>query len=95
MNTIAKKIDKLAKSYKYDSSCKVGRIAWGFYKKEIVDNSVYGEYEYVPFEDRSYRLANKYDIYLTQIYGNYMQLPPENQRKLQHDVKAFYINEIK
>ena len=31
-----------------------------------------------------------YKEYLTQIYGDYMQLPPENQRVTQHHFKAYW-----
>lgn len=91
MNSLAKKIDKLAKKYSYDSSNEVARIAWGFYQREIVDKSVYGDYEYAEFEGRRYRLSKHIDVYLKQIYGDYMMLPPKEEQVLKHDVKAYYI----
>ena len=32
-----------------------------------------------------------YDRYLTQKYGNYMQLPPEKNRKTQHCMKIYRV----
>lgn len=34
----------------------------------------------IRFENRLYKSMVGYDVYLSQTYGNYMQLPPENQR---------------
>lgn len=38
------------------------------------------------FEDGYYPCPDEYDKFLTQRYGNYMQLPPENQRFSSHDI---------
>lgn len=34
----------------------------------------------IEFEGKQYRVPSNYDAYLTHVYGNYMQLPPENKR---------------
>lgn len=34
----------------------------------------------VAFYDRKYMIMNNYEAYLKTMYGNYMELPPENQR---------------
>ncbi len=38
----------------------------------------------VEFEGKEFRLMSGYDDYLRQIYGGYMQLPPEHQRVARH-----------
>ena len=38
------------------------------------------------FEDGEFYIPKKYDAHLTRIYGNYMQLPPENKRSGAHNV---------
>ena len=43
----------------------------------------------VLFEDRTYKAMKGYDEYLTNTYGDYMALPPENQRT-RHQFKAYY-----
>lgn len=35
----------------------------------------------VPFENIKIKVPGNVEDYLTQIYGNYMQLPPEEERK--------------
>ena len=34
----------------------------------------------VPFEDITVKMPHDYDIYLTRLFGNYMQMPPEDKR---------------
>ena len=42
----------------------------------------------LPFEGENFRVSAKYDEMLTAIYGNYMQLPPEDQRENRHQIEA-------
>ena len=42
------------------------------------------------FEGRKFFVPNKYDRYLTSIYGNYMEIPPENKRKVHLENLIFY-----
>lgn len=42
------------------------------------------------FEDRVYKVMIGYDDYLTRTYGDYMKLPPENQRTT-HQFEAYWL----
>ncbi len=44
----------------------------------------------IAFEDRTYKAMVGYEDYLTRVYGNYMQLPPEDQRQT-HAFKAYML----
>lgn len=61
--------------------------AWG--KKEIVPAHWYGEGVSMPFEGLTVTLPKEYHLWLTQVYGDYMQLPPEDKRVPHHYVSAF------
>lgn len=50
-------------------------------KKELFDKSIFDSFEMIPFEDIMIRVPIKYDKYLSQLFGDYMQLPPEEKRK--------------
>ena len=39
----------------------------------------------VPFEDMAVNVPTEYDKYLTTFYGDYMQLPPEEERATQNN----------
>lgn len=45
----------------------------------------------VPFEDRNYPIPMSYDEYLTGKYGDYMNIPPESQRKT-HEMEIYKAN---
>lgn len=59
-------------------------------EKPPVNISMFYDVIRVPFENREFNVPKEYDLYLTQRYGNYMQLPPEEKRRPCH-----YIKEIK
>lgn len=48
-----------------------------------------GEYAYVTFEGKKYKAMPGYEEYLRTIYGDYMQLPPVEQRE-HHWFKAYW-----
>ena len=49
---------------------------------------IYGEPVPIRFEDRMYLAPACPDAYLTQLYRNYMELPPEGQRENRHQIIA-------
>lgn len=55
-------------------------------RKETFPVNYFEELEDCKFEDMVVPVSKYYDKVLTQIYGNYMQLPPEEKRKVKHDV---------
>ncbi len=48
------------------------------------DDSLMEEYVLHKFEDTEFYITSKYDYYLTLQFGDYMQLPPENERVPMH-----------
>ena len=84
---------KLAKKYKYEDSKYVGAVTWGCYG--IGERMLKSEYEKlvdVEFEGHTFKAMSCWDSYLTGIYGDYMQLPPEDKRVC-HGFKAYRIEE--
>lgn len=60
--------------------------AWG--KKEIMPAEWYAEGVELTFEGLTVRGPKYYDKWLTQVYGNYMQLPPVEKRVGHHYTEA-------
>lgn len=55
-----------------------------------VKREVFEEYHDTQFENITVLVIKRYDDYLTQSYGEYMKLPPEEQRKPHHHFKAYW-----
>ena len=79
---INKKTDKLMRKYDYDSSeyvtslySDVSCFKHKYFKKDFFDKMHYSK-----FEDTEFSILDNYDKYLTDMYGNYMQFPPEDKR---------------
>ena len=54
------------------------------FKTSITPRHIYGKPKYVEFEDTQLPVPEHYHEYLTQMFGDYMQLPPVNQRQGLH-----------
>lgn len=83
---VNQEIDEIIKNSFSDTDKYVGVPAWIFrfvqYKREWMDNLIE-----MDFEGHKFFVPEKYDEILTLEYGDYMKLPPENQRKPHHDYK--------
>lgn len=51
-------------------------------KREIIEANVIGCPRLMPFEDTFFYGMEKAEEYLTHIYGDYMQIPPEDKRRI-------------
>ena len=56
--------------------------AWG--EKEICPAEWYGDGIDLTFEGITVKAPQKYELWLTQVYGDYMKLPPEEKRRWTH-----------
>ena len=77
-NYLQKVIEKrLCRNQKGDY---VGNVLGRWKRKEIFNSDVYGTVSDYVFEGISLKGVKDYHTYLTQIYGDYMSLPPEDKR---------------
>ena len=84
---IRKKIEKISQKFSFAESKYVVNYfgAWG--KREIVPKDFFGNNIVKrKFYKNDFRLPEKYDLYLKNIYGNYMELPPIDKRVSDHNV---------
>lgn len=83
-----RKRDQLSKRWDYDQADLVGSLYDSTYTREIIPKKYFGEGTLLPFEDIMIRVPANYDFYLKNMYGDYMQFPPENERVPQHACKV-------
>lgn len=69
----------------------IGNLAWAASMKDRYPVEWYRETEEMPFEDTTIPVPKAYDRILTQFYGDYMQLPPEDQR-IRHEFEGYYLD---
>ena len=90
---VARDVDEFMSKYQLDSNAnQIGFLASRYFDKEHFQIEIFEEYEEVKFENLAVRKIVDHDSYLRQIHGDYMQLPPENQR-INHDYVTFYWKE--
>lgn len=83
------KIVKLSQKYSYDDSEFVGFCGDIYLENRLENRMWFEDIIDIPFEDRVFKAPASYDAYLKSLYGNYMQLPPEDKR-VPHRIKAYY-----
>ena len=59
-------------------------------KKDIFNRELFAHTIEMPFDDFYVKMPARYDEWLRNIYGNYMQLPPEEKRISHHN--QYYVN---
>jgi lipopolysaccharide cholinephosphotransferase len=87
------KLERNSKSIPYASSRLVNCTIWDVLDFGI-ERAWLDEYIYVPFEDASLRVPKDYDEVLKLFYGDYMQLPPEEDRVGHHYYTAYLKDEM-
>lgn len=88
INRLVSRIEKLASTYSFEASRYVGVIAWGEGPQEKLLKKDFMERTKVEFEGRMFPAMSCWDTYLTNIYGDYMELPPLKDR-INHDTIVY------
>ena len=88
------KLAALARVKDYDSSEYVGCVVWlSGGMKDIFRRELFEETILANFGKYQFRIPKNYDQILRHIYGDYMQLPPENER-IAHHFYRIYTKEL-
>ena len=90
----AYKIDALVKNNTVPSGKYAGLLASKFKEKEVMSPELYGELTEAEFEGKMYPVPKEYDAILSQLYGDYMQLPPAEKQVNPHGLVVRYKEEV-
>ncbi|MEX5396988.1 phosphorylcholine transferase LicD [Streptococcus sp. ZJ93] len=77
-----------AQTYSFAEASHVGVVVWGYGLKEIFHKETMTDYLTVPFEHYQVSILKEYETYLSQIYGDYMTFPPEEDQIATHQSQA-------
>lgn len=75
------RIEALIRRYPFDTGTYVGDVMSNYGSREVMHRSSFDSYCDVPFENCVFRMICGWEEYLTNIYGDYMTPPPEDQRR--------------
>ena len=81
---VYRRMDRVFHKQQVEKAKHIGTIMGAYKTKEIVPAAYFGLKEapvYLEFEDMKLRVPVQYEPYLTHMYGEYKNLPPEHQRK--------------
>ena len=92
VNKLINKIDEICKKKDFDSSKYVGVVCGVYRRKEIMKKDVFAEYEKIEFEGLKVNALKNSKEYLSNIYGDYMKLPPKEKQFSHHMFKAYYMD---
>jgi lipopolysaccharide cholinephosphotransferase len=79
-NKTLKSIDKYLAGYPLSKNNLIGNPMGGWWFKEIYPKNYYEKNVFLPFEDINISCPKEYKKILTQMYGDYMTPPPEEDR---------------
>ena len=79
--------------YDYETSSYVGSVACAPYNHSIAPKERYEEPSKVVFEGEEFAAPHDVDYVLRETYGDYMQLPPEEERKPKHFFHTYRVEE--
>lgn len=88
-NSKEKLLKELEKYSNLDSEY-VGYTVSAYGEKEIMEKSEYSPIKTAVFEGEEYPIANEWDQYLKNLYGNYMELPPVEKRVAPHNLVIWW-----
>ncbi len=83
-----KRIDKKSRAYNGTNSGYIGLTSWADIPR-IFPNEYFNDLTQIQFENSKFYIPARYNEILTQIYGDYMNLPKEKDRIPHHNYKAY------
>lgn len=87
----ASRIDAVVRKLNWEKSEYAGCVVWGGQNliNGIFPKTYFTNLKKSPFGKYEFNIPVDYDLMLSSIYGNYMQLPPEKDRIYHHLYKAY------
>lgn len=86
--TLCRRLTKVGQKYNSKGTTHKGIVVWGYGKREICRADLFDSSVKLEFEGKLYDAPVGYKEYLTNVYGDYMQLPPLHKQKSHHKFKV-------
>lgn len=89
---LVKKVDRVASSFGYEESKYVANLMGAYRKKEVMEKRIFGKPTEYQFENIVVSGVEKYEEFLTHIYGDWRKLPPKDKQKTSHEYIEMNLN---
>lgn len=83
-NALIEKIDRYYLRFPLSKSEYAAVVCGSYREKEILPTEVLNTFTEVEFEGKQFMAFEKFDDYLSSIYGDYMKLPPKDKQESHH-----------
>lgn len=83
-------MEKIAMRFPYETSEYVGVLEGRAEEKEAMKKSDMEPAKLVDFDGHKFYISANYDEYLKNLYGDYMKLPPEEDRVSRHEINIYW-----
>ena len=92
-STLRKKYDNLINNLISDNPTLYVELDGRFKGAFVFSNDIFNQFQLGAFEDTKFQIPAKWNEYLSKAYGDYMQLPPVEQREIGHSLVEVYLEE--
>jgi lipopolysaccharide cholinephosphotransferase len=90
---VDRQLEQLATKYDYNNSTYIGAVVFGGGAHDIIIKEGFETALKLDFERYKFCVPGTYQQYLSNLFGDYMTPPPENQRVPKHSYTAWWKNE--
>lgn len=87
-------INKSLFKQSFEKSNLVGNYLGAYANKELMKKEIFGPGKIIQFENINTKVPSKIKDYLTNLYGDYMTLPPIEKRVAHHLERVIFLDEI-
>lgn len=85
-----KKLKSILKTLNAEKTEYAESLVGGIFSNRNIKASWFDSQKMMMFEGQEFPVPAEYDKWLHEIYGDYMKLPPEEERVTHHSFKAYY-----
>lgn len=90
---LLKKLDAISYRYNYDKANNVILYSGGYWRRDIYPKEWFQAQTELLYEGMNIKVPAQYHDYLSQLYGDYMQLPPVEEQCIRHPKAYFNLSE--